>query len=926
MVGGRRVEFRLHVRQGALTVTVLDADARVPVLPSAALAWQALFPTPDRDALRVLSRLESGNPRHPAVDVRGEDVAELLPLLEGQRVLLEPALMQLRFGEEPLKPRFDLELVGGDTIIVKTSFERASDKRRFSLMQGGWFEGWPSWQIDTQEGIARRVDKRVSPAAMRRLLRSPTIGEPMRELPRLIMQGLPKVALEIGAELPELSQIADVVDLVPTFRMRAGGSLVEAHVELHAAYGDEEIQVRADGITPPVLTQPPAEGMKRARCVRVDIAAQQDAAGRLVALGLRPDETGQTFIATGDAAIRFWSEGLAELPDTWDLFVPEDLVDTQVRHKPIGVFAKVTSGMDWLNVKLSYESEGIGVDRNELRRCLAEGKKYVRLDDGSFAPFDADAVKAMLEREVELMTAAGKTGRLPLAQAGRVQELLLGAAGSSVTASARELFQKLGNIEEITVTKKPAGLKATLRPYQEAGLSWLKFIHDIGSGGVLADDMGLGKTIQTIALLLAIKQDEKTMRALIVAPTSVVTNWQRELERFSPKLKVALWHGADRKDKDQLDKVKRADVVITSYALLRRDEQFLSSLDLTYAILDEAQHIKNPMSATAAAAKHLRARRRLALTGTPIENRLSEIWSIFDYVSPGLLGPLDKFEQRFSRPIEAGDYKTAQRLRTTIHPFILRRTKQEVAKDLPEKIETDQICDLTGDQGTVYQQVAKEVRAQVLGEVERVGLAKSQLQILAGLTRLRQAACDPRLLGLPRDFTDEDSGKLTALRELVQNAIEGGHKVLVFSQFVMMLKIIEKAMKEDGVAYEYLDGSTKDRAERIDRFQMDPTVPVFLISLKAGGTGLNLTAADHVIHLDPWWNPAVEDQATARAHRIGQSKVVTAYRLVAAGTIEEKIQLLKGKKRELVASVLSEDQGGAKKLTKADLEELFSVD
>jgi SNF2 family DNA or RNA helicase len=493
-----------------------------------------------------------------------------------------------------------------------------------------------------------------------------------------------------------------------------------------------------------------------------------------------------------------------------------------------------------------------------------------------------------------------------------------------VTASARELFQKLSNIDEIGSTKRPRNLKATLRPYQEAGLSWLKFIHDIGSGGVLADDMGLGKTVQTLALLLAVKQEEKHMRALIVAPTSVVTNWERELARFAPSLSVALWHGADRKD--QIDEVKAAEVVITSYALLRRDEDFLAQLDLSYAILDEAQHIKNPMSATAAAAKRLRAKRRLALTGTPIENRLSEIWSIFDFVSPGLLGSLDKFEARFSRPIEAGDYKTAQRLRAAIHPFILRRTKQEVAKDLPEKIEMDQICDLTGEQRALYLQVAREVRAQVLGEVERVGLAKSQLQILAGLTRLRQAACDPRLLGLPREFGDDDSGKLVAVRELIANAVEGGHKVLVFSQFVMMLRLIEKAMKEDGVAYEYLDGSTKDRAERVDRFQNDPSVPVFLISLKAGGTGLNLTAADTVIHFDPWWNPAVEQQATDRAHRIGQTKVVTAYRLIAEGTIEEKILLLKDKKRQLVASVLSEDAGGAKKLTKADLEELFAVD
>jgi superfamily II DNA or RNA helicase len=926
VTGPRRVEFRLHVRQGALTVTVLDAEARVPVLPSAALTWQALYPTPDRDALRLLSRFESGNPRHPAVDVRGEDVAELLPMLEGQKVLLEPALMQLRFGEDPLRPRFDLETVGGDTIIVKASFERGSDRRRFSLLAGGWFEGWPGWHIDTQEGIARRIDKRVSVAAMRRLLRSPTIGEPMSELARVIMQGLPKIALEVGAELPDLGQIAEVIDLPPTFRMRAGGSLVDAQVTLYAAYGDHEIAVRADGMSPPVIVQPPEEGMKRARCIRVDIAAQQDAANRLIALGLRSDETGKSFVASGDAALSFWTEGLAELPEDWDLFVPEDLVDTQVRGKPLGVFAKVTSGMDWLNVKLSFESEGVGVDRDELRKCLQTGKKFVRLEDGSYATFDPAAVKAMLDREIELMTAAGKSGKLPLAQAGRVQELLGLANGATVAQSARELFHKLSTIDEIGNAKKPRALKATLRPYQEAGLSWLKFIHDIGSGGVLADDMGLGKTIQTIALLLVVKQEDKHVRALIVAPTSVVTNWERELARFSPSLSVALWHGADRKDKEQVEAVKEAEVIITSYALLRRDEEFLSQLDLTYAILDEAQHIKNPMSATAAAAKRLRAKRRLALTGTPIENRLSEIWSIFDFVSPTLLGSLDKFEARYSRPIEAGDYKTAQRLRTIIHPFILRRTKQEVAKDLPEKIETDQICDLTGDQRAIYTQVAREVRAQVLGEVERVGLAKSQIQILAGLTKLRQAACDPRLLGLPREFTDEDSGKLVALRELISNATEGGHKVLVFSQFVMMLKIIERAMKEDGVSYEYLDGSTKDRFERVERFQQDPSVPVFLISLKAGGTGLNLTAADTVIHFDPWWNPAVEQQATDRAHRIGQTKVVTAYKLVAAGTIEEKILQLKAKKRELVSSVLSEDAGGAKKLTKADLEELFAVE
>jgi superfamily II DNA or RNA helicase len=924
MQTGHTVEMRLHVRQGALTVTVLDADARVAVLPSVALTWQSLFPTPDRDALRLLARFESGNPRHPAVDVRGEDVAELLPLLRHSKVLLEPALKQLRFTDDVVRPRFDLETVGGDTIIVKASFERNGDSRKFGLLQGGWFEGWPCWHIDTQEGIAREIDRRVSPAAMRRLVKSPTIAEPMSELVAIVMQGLPKIALEMGAELPDLSQIADVVDMDPTFRMRAGGSLMEADISLFAAYGEEELPVRADGITPPVIIKPPEEGSKRARCIRVDIAAQQDAVSKLLDLGLSPDESGAHFTARADQALSFWTEGLAELPETWDLFVPEDLVDTQIRTTTITAFAKVSSGMDWLNVQLAFEADGVGVDRDELRRCLQEGKKYVRLEDGSFAAFDPNKVKSMLDREVELISAAGKDGKLPLSQAGKVQDLLGDLDDSKVTSKAQKLFAQLGSIDEIAKAKKPRTLKAKLRPYQEDGLSWLRFIHDIRSGGVLADDMGLGKTVQTIALLLAIKGKQKKIRTLIVAPTSVVRNWEREIARFGPSLTVLMWHGADRWDSE--DTARDTDILITSYALMRRDIEFFKKLELDYAVLDEAQHIKNPTSATAHAAKKLPAERRLALTGTPIENRLSEIWSIFDFVSPGLLGPLDRFEQHFSRPIEAGDAKAARRLRAAIHPFILRRTKSEVAKDLPEKLEMDSICELIGDQRAVYTQLAREVRAQVFGEVDRVGLAKSQIQILAGLTKLRQASCDPRLLGLPREFTDEDSGKLQALRELMQNAVDGGHKVLVFSQFVQMLKLIEKAMKEDGVRYEYLDGSTKDRSERIDHFQADPTVNAFLISLKAGGTGLNLTAADTVVHFDPWWNPAVEQQATDRAHRIGQTKVVTVYRLVAAGTIEEKILELKAKKRELVNTVLMEDAGGAKKLTKMDLEDLFSVE
>lgn len=920
------LEFRVHVRAGGLTVTVLDTEARVPLLPSVALNWQALAPTGDRKALRILARHESGNPRHPAVDVRGEDVAELLPELVGRRVLLEPALMQLRFSEEVLRPTFDLEMVGADTIVAKCTFVRGSDQRQFQLTAGGWFEGWPGWHIDTNEGIARPIDRSVSPSGLRRLLNSPTIAEPASQLISVITSDLPRVALDMGAQLPELSQVADVIDIKPSFSFRAGGSIAEAEAFLKVRYGEVEVEVRADGISPPIIVLPPKEGQKRARCIRTDIVAQQQAVQLLIEHGLSPGEFGDHFVARGEDSIRFWSEGVAALPKDWELFVPEELIGAKMRSTPIAMKARVSSGVDWLNVNISWGTEGVTVDREEIQRCLREGKKYVRLSDNSYAVLDADRVQSLIDREVEILAAAGKQGKLPLSQAGRVQELLEQADSKTVATATKALFKKLASVDEIKKTRKPRGLKTTLRPYQEQGLSWLRFIHDIGSGGVLADDMGLGKTIQTIALLLSLHAGKDTgpVRALIVAPTSVVTNWQREIERFGPALKVALWHGAGRKEQEE--QLGDAHVVITSYALLRRDLELLKSLKLDYTILDEAQAIKNAQSATAHAAKELNTRHRLALTGTPIENRLSEIWSIFDFVSPGLLGTLQKFEERYARPIDQGDSKQAARLRAVIHPFILRRTKLEVAKDLPEKLEFNKIVDMAPEQRAIYLQVLREVRAQVMGEVERVGLAKSQLHILAGLTKLRQAACDPRLLGLPKELGDEHSGKLAALRELVDEVEAGGHKVLIFSQFVSMLKLIAAALEQDKIRYEYLDGSTTDRPTRIDRFQSDPTIPVFLISLKAGGSGLNLTAADTVIHFDPWWNPAVEEQATDRAHRIGQDKVVSVYRLVAAGTIEEKILQLKQKKKDLVAAVLEEDHGGGKQLTKADLDDLFNID
>ncbi len=925
---GLDLEFRLQVRGRSMVAHLVDPTTRQPFLPSEALATLDEHPTGDRDAVRHLLKFEKPGQKRSTVDLEGSDAAELMPLLRGRKVVVEPQMLVLKWSDDPVRPSFDLELgPAGDTVLVRATFARQGDSRRLPLSAGAWFEGQPGWHIDA-EGIAHPIDRRVTPAALRRLVKQPTIAEPIAELTALIAQGLPKVASAVGADLPELSQVADVLDMTPGFRVVADGTLTDVAVSLFAEYEDVEIPVSCVGMSIPVLVLPPGEGSRRARCIRADIEAQHEAAKRLCAVGLVPDETGDRFIARGDDAIQFWTDGLGALPEDWDLYTPDDLVDVQLRTEALGAQARVSSGMDWLSLRLSFASEGVAVAPDVLARALAEGRRFVRLTDGSFARIDGEKVREVLSRQAEILATSGNTGKFGLAQAGRLQELLDQVNKVQISDEVKELFAKLRNVEEVKGAKKPRNVKAQLRPYQEQGFQWLHFLHEIGSGGVLADDMGLGKTLQTITLLVAVKAaDEKAdvrFRALIVAPTSVTTNWVRELEKFAPSVKVHLWHGADRhEDREAMEK---ADVVITSYALMRRDEEILGSAPWRYAIIDEAQAIKNPHSATAKAAKKLKADRRLALSGTPIENRLSEIWSIFDFVSPGLLGPLDKFEERYSRPIDNGDKKAAERLRATIHPFILRRTKAEVAKDLPEKIEIDNVCELTGEQHALYQQVLKEVRAQVMGEVEKNGVAKSQIQILAALTKLRQAACDPRLLGLPRTFDGDDSGKLVALRELLQTSIAGGHRVLVFSQFVSMLSLVKQALDEDKVAYEYLDGSTKDRQGVVERFQKEGGAPVFLISLKAGGSGLNLTAADTVIHFDPWWNPAVEDQATDRAHRIGQTKVVTMYRLIAKGTIEEKMLELGAKKRDLVASVLAEDEGGAKRLTKADVDELFRLD
>ncbi|MCA9532193.1 MAG: SNF2 helicase associated domain-containing protein [Myxococcales bacterium] len=913
-------EYRMAVRPTSFVVTPVITGTRRSAPIIEALEAFNMVTSADRPLFRALAR--HANRSQPATaEIRGEDASEVLSMLRGRRVLLEPASMELRFSTEVLKPRVELDRANADHMRVKVAFA-LDNGRRFPIGSGSWFEGTPGWHIDVTDGTARPLADSVSPAMLTRLRQQSALVHPNDDLPRLLTDFIPRVAMVLGSELPDLSSAADLVDESAQIRMKAHGDIVNAQVKFDVIYGQQTFEVPSIGLPPPLAFLAPKKPGGRPRIVRRDVGLELTAIQHLTNMGFEPDDDGEYMEAVGDEAVTFWTQGVAQLPAEWDKLIPEGLRAIKIRKEAVQPRMSVSSGVDWLSLDMVFGAGKLVVAEDELLACLESGRKLVKLEDGSYAPVDVDEVGDILARMAEI-TLGPDAGKIPLSQAGRINDLMKLVPNAKVSTSAKELFAKLHNIDEIPSIPKPRTLKATLRPYQKLGFSWLVFLHELGSGGILADDMGLGKTLQTIGLLAWAKGQLDDKLSLVVAPTSVVPNWEREIRKFAPSLETVVWQGSDRHERR--DMLQKADVLITSYALLRRDEEFLQSLDLRYVILDEAQHIKNPLSQTARAAKKLASERRLALTGTPIENRLSELWSIFDFVSPGLLGQLKTFEEKVARPIDRGDDETARKLRNTIQPFVLRRLKKDVALDLPEKIEQEIVVPLADSQQGLYKQILEQVRKSVLSEVESKGVAKAHIQILAALTRLRQVACDPRLMKLEdQEFTDADSGKLGALREIISEAVAGDHRVLVFSQFVQMLQLIRAALDADGVRYEYLDGSTQDRMDRVDRFNADGDVPVFLISLKAGGTGLNLTGADTVVHFDPWWNPAVEDQATDRAHRIGQDKVVTVYRLIAAGTVEEKILDLSEKKRALVSNVLSSEGSPLKGLTKADVESLFS--
>jgi superfamily II DNA or RNA helicase len=586
---------------------------------------------------------------------------------------------------------------------------------------------------------------------------------------------------------------------------------------------------------------------------------------------------------------------------------------------------EVSSGIDWFELHGGASFDGVEVPLPTLLAALRRGEDIVPLGDGSFGLLPEEWLKSygLLG---QMGRAEGDHLRFERAQVGLLDVLLAEQPEATFDRRFEQARERLRSFRGIAPADPPAGFQGQLRAYQREGLGWLHFLREFGFGGCLADDMGLGKTVQVLALLESRRERRasgpkrgRPGPSLVVVPRSLVFNWKQEAARFAPLLRVRDHTGAGRGAAGE--GFDDCDVVLTTYGTLRRDIVSLKDVRFDYAILDESQAIKNASSQSAKAARLIRADHRLALSGTPVENHLGELWSLFEFLNPGMLGgaaALGKAEAGWRKP----DEEARELLARALRPFLLRRTKEQVATDLPEKTEQTIFCDLEPAQRKLYDDLLAHYRQSLLGRVARDGMARSKIQVLEALLRLRQASCHPGLLDPKR--TGDPSAKLDALLPQLGEVVEGGHKALVFSQFTSLLAIVKGRLDAEGIPYAYLDGRTRDRQARVDQFQGDPACRVFLISLKAGGVGLNLTAADYVFLLDPWWNPAVEAQAIDRAHRIGQPRPVFAYRLIARGTVEEKVLQLQAEKRELADAIINADNALIRNLAREDLELLLS--
>jgi len=716
-------------------------------------------------------------------------------------------------------------------------------------------------------------------------------------------------------------------------------------MRLRFAYANHELTIR-----PPT---PLRNLVKKNQILRIqrDLSAEQAEMEKLFAAGFKAsfqdEQISDVHFSSPDendsmASVERWQTFLHDtLPlleaEGWEI---ERSTDFQLQFLHVDDWdVDIETDNDWFDLRFDLDIQGRKLpllpliaeilDRYDLKNL--PDTLTLPIGDSQYLQLPSERIRPICQILYELYDtdALGSDGSLRLNRFDAIRLAELEEHCSSELRwrggkAMRTLGRKLKNFKGIKNVAVPRGLKATLRDYQQQGLNWLQFLRSYEFNGILADDMGLGKTVQTLAHLLLEKERKRMNKpCLIIAPTSLMSNWRREAEQFTPRLSVLILQGPDRRQ--HFADINNYDLVLTTYPLLVRDEETLLAQDYHYLILDEAQVIKNPRAKAARIARDIKARHRLCLTGTPMENHLGELWALFDFLMPGFLGENKQFTQRFRTPIEKhSDTEQSQRLARRVAPFMLRRSKTEVVKELPVKTEILRSVALDSKQAALYESIRLSMEKKVRDAIAKKGLARSHITILDALLKLRQTCCDPQLLSLPQAKKVKTSAKLEMLMEMLPEMLEEGRRILIFSQFTKMLAIIEQRLNDSEINYTKLTGQTRKRDEVIERFRQGH-VNVFLISLKAGGVGLNLTEADTVIHYDPWWNPAVENQATDRAHRIGQNKAVFVYKLITENTLEEKIMDMQARKQALADGVYKEGaQGKDLKLNADDLQELFA--
>ncbi len=798
--------------------------------------------------------------------------------------------------------------------------------------------GNPLFIIGPREGWVfahntfRKLDE-LLPAPLRSIYHQPTrILRPA--VPHFLNHELPTLGSLIHVDTEVSPDLFTLTQAEPRFRLVVSGSRASLAAKLYAEYGNT-VLVACREEAAGSFAIPSPEDILEYRVRNPD--AEKKALEKLAPTGLRGHRGDLLTSIVGERDVLNFLGGAiprlrrfgwrVELEGRVAPFMDEVEFTTPV------IRIHEAAGGGFFDVGYAYEnSGGQSLSESEIQRALNMGEAFVE-KNGRTVLLDIDAIETAREVFSDCAFGAGGaagTFRMNDIYAAYVQASLHSLDGVDVEASPDWLNKAKTQNRDAKIEPEPLGekLEETLRSYQKDGVYWLRYLERSGFCGILADEMGLGKTIQALVWLQLERLSEKARGkpALIVCPTSLVDNWAEEAEKFTPGLRALKMHGADRHD--HWEKVGECDLIITSYALLRRDLEEYLKHEFSVAVLDEAQHIKNRTTQNAVAAKKIRALQKLVLTGTPIENSVADLWSIMDFLMPGYLSNHKAFREHYELPISRGgpDGELAQlKLRRKLHPFLLRRLKREVAKDLPEKIQRVAHNTLSKDQYLVYKELLESSKRKISDMVASQGFNRSRMQIFKTLLRLRQTCCHLDLLKLPNLKSEFPSAKMELFFELVDEALDARHRILVFSQFTSMLSILRSELESRELKYCYLDGATKNRQEMVKKFNTDRSIPVFLISLKAGGSGLNLTGADMVIHYDPWWNPAVEDQATDRAHRIGQKSTVYSVKLITKDTVEEKVLQMQQRKKKVIDATLEKEGAFMQALNWNDVQELLSL-